>query len=101
MIFPFERGGHRDEEGFSGLRRKRGTQIALRYRGVNHHVQIGLNDMNFATVNGFYCARVDIDTNYLDFPRGEHGGRGEADVAEANNGYLFEFHELPGNLLII
>ncbi|MCY1526584.1 hypothetical protein D9M68_616180 [compost metagenome] len=75
---------HGKQEGISRLGDGCGTQVAFDYGGMHDHIQVGLDDMNFTTVDGIDGVLVHIDADDFLLARGEDGCGGQANVAQAN-----------------
>src|SRR5690606_12581693 len=66
-------------------RRGAGAQEATVHRLSHHTIELGLHDMNFATVDGFHRVRVDIYANDLLLTRGKGRRSRQPDIAKTNN----------------
>src|SRR5690606_41183842 len=51
---------------------------------------VGLDEVDLALVDQGHRALIDVDANHLDAPAGDRRGRGETDIAEADDGNLTE-----------
>ncbi|MNZ59700.1 hypothetical protein D3C78_777440 [compost metagenome] len=92
LVVALERGRYGNQEGIGRLCLGGGAQVAFGDGGMHDHVQIGLDDVDFAAVDGIDGLLVDVDADHLLLARGEHGGGGQADVAEADDGDGLEGH---------
>ena len=80
-----ERGGHRDHEDIGGRDRGRCDQVAARDDARYQAVEIDLLDMHLARVDGVDDALRDIDAEHLGATTCDHGGGGQADIAQSQN----------------
>ncbi|MCY1546437.1 hypothetical protein D9M68_824330 [compost metagenome] len=53
---------------------------------MHHHLQVGLDDGDFASVDGVDGCPVDVDADHVPLARGEHRGGGQPDITQADDG---------------
>jgi len=83
---------HGNQKGISRLRFDGSAQITLGYGSMYTHIQVWLDDMNLAAVNGFNRVLIYINANYLFLACCKNSCSREANVAQANHGNSFKSH---------
>jgi len=77
--------GNGDQEHIGRLRRQLGGEGPGGHGRCHGLIEIGLNDVDLPLVDGGHHFRVDIDADDAMASTGQYGGRGQADVAEAED----------------
>ncbi|MNO88270.1 hypothetical protein D3C76_797120 [compost metagenome] len=92
LVVVHERRWHGNQEGVGGFRYGRSAQETFGHGGVDHHVQLWLDDVDLTTVDGVDGVLVDVDADDLLLASGEYGSGWQADIAQAYDGNLVEAH---------
>jgi len=91
-VVVLEGGRYRDQEGVGGLGGARGSQVAMGDRGSRDDVELRLDDVYFAAIDGIDSVLAYIDANDSLLPGGENGGCRQTYIAETDYGYSVERH---------
>ncbi len=89
----FERRRHRDQKRVRRLRFGGGVQVALFHRRVHGDIQLRLDNMDLAPVDGVHRVLVHVHADHLLAAAGEDRGGGQADVAQADDTNGVEIHK--------
>ena len=84
-----EGGRNGDDEGVSGYGFFDGLQVTGAKGGLNQGLEAGFVDVDFPVLQGVHNTVINIYADDFVAVGGEHGGGGEADVAEAENTDVF------------